>query len=80
MCDDNEPYKNLAYAIVENAVEEYKSLLRHLDSHEASVELRVRELERFFLSEWCKLLCGIDGRKIIESTRESLNVAILPHF
>lgn len=53
-------YKDLAYAIVEQAVEDYKLLLsegrgRAFDYKTRSYVYK-KEIERFFNSEWCDIL------------------------
>ena len=55
----NEAYENLANAIVELAILDYKKA-------KASKNYgKVKECERFFNSEWCKMLTNLDINKII---------------
>lgn len=55
------PYENLANAIIMQAVKEYRRT-RHEGTH--------RELERFFRSEWFKVLTIADGNYIIKMLRK----------
>lgn len=51
-------YQTLGHAIVERAVEDYKNL-----GDMANIEHRYHcrvQLKKFFISDWCYLLCGID--------------------
>lgn len=55
------PYTNLATAIVERAVIDYRSAVKSKDYAE------VKSLRKFFRSEWFKMLCDIDGELIIRT-------------
>ena len=57
-------YIQLAHAIVIVAAESYKYTLLAVRHHTKSdsVYRRKEELESFFLSEWFRLLSGLDGR------------------
>lgn len=55
------PYKNLALAIVERAVYDYRIAMQ---SRERSA---IKELRKFFTSDWFSLLCDIDGEMIIRT-------------
>lgn len=62
------PYKNLAAAIVELAVKDYKTALKyhykHPDSKEYSEE--VNSLEQFFRSGWYGMLTELNGEYLME--------------
>lgn len=60
IAQDN-PYKNLALAIVERAVYDYRIAMQ---SRERSA---IKELRKFFTSDWFSLLCDIDGEMIIRT-------------
>ena len=49
------PYTNLAMAITERALLDYKT------AYAAGNENVIRELRRFFLSEWFGILSDLDG-------------------
>jgi len=55
------PYKNLALAIVERAVYDYRIAKKSKD-YETK-----HELYRFFTSDWFKMLCDIDGKLIVKT-------------
>ena len=57
-------YYSLASAIVENVIEEYKKALRVNNKYE------IRRCERWFMSEWCYFLSGMDGEYIINACRK----------
>lgn len=63
MCDVNEAYRNLAAAIVLEAVNEYKAVLPKGKTDQGTSAKRL-ELESFFDSSWCGMLCGIKGSDI----------------
>lgn len=65
-----EGLENLRYAIVEKAIRDYRALLEGtmLPSSTCNIE----ELERFFRSEWYKLLCDYDGERIMKEIREQV--------
>ena len=64
-------YIQLAHAIVA-AAESYKYTLLAVKNHTRSdsVFRRKEELESFFLSEWFRLLSGLDGRYFIQKMQE----------
>ena len=65
-------YIQLAHAIVIVAAESYKYTLLAVRHHTKSdsVYRRKEELESFFLSEWFRLLSGLDGRYFIQKMQE----------
>ena len=65
-------YIQLAHAIVAVAAESYKCTLLDVKNHTRSdsVFRRKEELESFFLSEWFRLLSGLDGRYFIQKMQE----------
>ena len=65
-------YIQLARAIVIVAAESYKYTLLAVRHHTKSdsVYRRKEELESFFLSEWFRLLSGLDGRYFIKKMQE----------
>lgn len=52
-------YDSLATAIVIRAVKDYKIARKHNDM------FTVDSIQRFFRSDYCHLLCNIDGNKLI---------------
>ena len=63
----NEGYKELAVAIVERAVIDYKTALKNQDN---SV---IYSLERFFRSAWFEVLSECDGEVLMQMVRRSVS-------
>lgn len=65
-------YIQLAHAIVIVAAESYKYTLLAVRHHTKSdsVYRRKEELESFFMSDWFRLLSGLDGRYFIKKMQE----------
>ena len=53
-------YDSLATAIVIQAVMDYKIARKHNDMFD------VNAIRKFFMSDWCKMLCNIEGKTLIE--------------
>lgn len=69
---NTDPYKNLAAAIVEKAVIDYRKAIRKVrkyPNNEFALSEK-QELERFFRSSWCRMLTDIDGEVIIEKIQQ----------
>ena len=63
--------KNLGYAIVERAVKDYKFSLNN--PHLKNSEGRIRELERFFKSDYCRQLSpNYHGDTIIYQIKKAI--------
>lgn len=58
-----ENYYKLASAIVEPMIQEYKQALR------CNITSDIARCERWFMSDWCYLLSGMDGTYIINACR-----------
>ncbi len=58
------PYQLLANAIVEQAAKDYKMALKHKDEQE------IESIERFFRSDWYKVLTDVDGEWLIAELRK----------
>ncbi|HQM01994.1 MAG TPA: hypothetical protein PLH98_15795 [Ruminococcus flavefaciens] len=63
----NDGYKELAAAIVERAVIDYKTALKNQDN---SV---IYSLERFFRSAWFEVLSECDGEVLMQMVRRSVS-------
>lgn len=59
--EDMTPYENLANAIVLSAVKDYRR---------SSSERTMEEIERFFRSNWFRVLTNIDGEWLIKQLRK----------
>jgi len=67
-----EAYENLANAIIESAVQDYKWALIHLKKHPDSrlAQEEVRRQEKFFYSEWFEVLTNLDPSYLIRKLKE----------
>lgn len=67
-------YENLANAIVLKAVRDYQHALidQHLNPTSVKASDKIVPLERFFHSEWYKLLTSIDGDYMIKIAKKQL--------
>ncbi len=63
------PHKNLALAIVERAVIDYRIAVRSKDY------TGKRELRRFFTSDWFAFLCDLDGEVLMNNLEDMEDVA-----
>ena len=63
-------YKNLANAIILQAVDDYRNLLRDKQPNIKYLEVSITEIEKFFRSEWFKILTDVDGEYIIKKLRK----------
>lgn len=73
---DFEPYKALACAIVTKAIEDYQAanriLSKYPDNEDAKSEKA--QIEQFFRSSWCYMLCDIEGDVIIAKINQTESV------
>ena len=67
-----ECYERLAYAIVAQAVRDYRSAkhMLKLNSHDDKSLYTVKEVKRFFHSSWFEVLTGVDPTALIEKLEE----------
>lgn len=56
-------YENLANAIVAQAVDDYRRLLR---GKRVQNKVTKKDCEKFFLSQWFESLTQVDGKKILK--------------
>ena len=64
----DDAYTKLAYAIIEQAVKDYRVALRTLKKkkdNEAAERVK-RDVERFFRSKWFEVLTSIDPKILIQ--------------
>jgi hypothetical protein len=66
-----DPYEKLASAIVLQAVKDYRDALRKLKKRPDYVpaEKTIKEVERFFHSDWYKELTSVDGDYLLRKIR-----------
>lgn len=72
-------YENLANAIVQQAVKDYRKALLYLHRHPDCSAYRenVCELENFFRSEWIHMLTDLDGTWIMDKVRKAVKWEVL---
>ena len=65
-------YRELAAAIVLQAVKDYRAAVRRQkrDPGNRGARMRIREVERFFRSPWYGMLTDIDANELIGSLRK----------
>ena len=65
-------YEDLANAVIERAVLDYRLVLSGTVESYGKV-LSIKELERFFRSQWFGTLTKIDGERIISEIRKEFS-------
>lgn len=67
-----DPYCRLANAIIIQAVHDYRKALRHnsLQAQGVNCQQNIAELERFFTSDWFRLLSDLDGKALMARVRK----------
>lgn len=78
---NDEPYKELAAAIIKQAVLDYenvyKYLLRHPDSQHAKAA--VEQEKKFFFGQWFEELSDtLDGPKLVSMVEEKVRREVMP--
>jgi len=70
--NDIDCYFNLAVAIVERAIFDYRKALRRLklDTEDVFAGDEAASCEQFFMSDWFKILTNLDGKFVIDSICE----------
>lgn len=64
-------YKELANAIILQAVKDYRKALKHDERG------RKREIEKFFRSEWFAILTSISGEMLIQKLRAEVKEVVI---
>ncbi len=72
--DPGAPYENLANAIVIQAANDYRDILRKLKKYpgDSMAVSALAEIEHFFRSEWYKVLTDVDGEHLMQMLREEM--------
>ena len=67
-----DPYQELANAIVIMAAKDYRHALRiqRRNPDSPAARIKIDEIERFFRSDWYRLLTDVDGEMLIKKLRE----------
>ena len=68
----NDPYENLANAIVLQAVKDYREARKKLKKRKKNedAKLMVEDCESFFRSDWFKALTNLDGEMLLKKLQE----------
>lgn len=64
-------YKELANAIILQAVKDYRKALKHDERG------RKREIEKFFRSEWFSILTNVSGEMLIQKLRAEVKEVVI---
>lgn len=69
-----EPYEKLANAIVVQAANDYRVVLRKKKGNPRNSEAirDVNEIERFFRSDWYQALTAVDGEYLMDKIRQEM--------
>ena len=69
-----DPYENLANAIIVQAAKDYQKALRQLRRNPkyTAAAYTKQEVERFFHSQWFQMLTDTDGRMILENLKKEV--------
>lgn len=70
-----ENYENLANTIVLQAVRDYRTALKSLKLNPSneSAKIEKENIERFFQSDWYKVLTSVDGEYLIRAIRKEVD-------
>ena len=70
--DKRKAYENLANAIIEQVVHDFREAKRRLqkNARDAEAEKTYRETKQFFCSEWFSQLTTLDGELLLEKLEE----------
>lgn len=68
--DDKSPYRKLADAIILQAVDDYRKLLRGQVPVHCVKKLKISDVEDFFTSKFFNVLTNLDGRLLISQLRK----------
>lgn len=69
-------YENLANAIILQAAKDYRKVLRKLNRNAQNKDAKrtVSEVEKFFRSDWYKILTSVDSELLIKKLREESGI------
>ncbi len=71
---DIDPYKELANAVILQAVEDYRKWTKEYSGSRDDRKLRkqIVELKEFFRSEWFSILTNLDGEQLLAKLKAEL--------
>ena len=69
-----DPYENLANAVIAQAAEDYRRILKRVKKNPANREAldEALQVERFFRSGWYQRLTNVDGEFLIRKLQENI--------
>ena len=69
-----DPYENLANAVIAQAAEDYRRLLKRVKKNPANREAleEALQIERFFRSGWYQRLTNVDGEFLLRKLQENI--------
>ena len=69
-----DPYENLANAVIAQAADDYRRLLKRAKKNPANREAldEALQIERFFRSGWYQRLTNVDGEFLIRKLQEDI--------
>ena len=69
-----DPYENLANAVIAQAAEDYRRILKRVKKNPANREAldEALQIERFFRSGWYQRLTNVDGEFLIRKLQENI--------
>jgi hypothetical protein len=73
MASDDSVYQEIANAIVEQAVGDYRKALRGRGYHGKSAKKVILEVEQFFHSLYFEILTKVDGDYLLEKLQQEYN-------
>ncbi|ADU27349.1 hypothetical protein [Ethanoligenens harbinense] len=70
----NDPYENLANAVILQAVRDYRTALKALrmNPRNKAAQTEKESVERFFRSQWYQALTTVDGEMLIKKLNEEV--------
>ncbi|MGI6512119.1 hypothetical protein EDD59_106109 [Muricomes intestini] len=70
----NDPYENLANAVILQAVRDYRTALKALrmNPRNKAAQTEKESIERFFRSQWYQALTTVDGEMLIRKLNEEV--------
>lgn len=68
----NDPYENLAQAVILQAVKDYRTERAELKYYPKNKDTKfmIEDCERFFRSEWFGVLTSVDGQLLLRRLQE----------
>ena len=78
---DDDPYKELAAAIIKMAVLDYENVYKHLLRHpeSKSAKAAAQKEKKFFYGQWFEMLAdNLDGPRLVSMVEEKVRREVMP--